>query len=359
MSKALKTTLIVAGSLLMAGVLIFSLAAAFGGRLEQLWNENFWNVPWHISLGTNITGYKGWDNAYAENGDYAVNADGLSAVNLKWIAGDVTVGVYDGSEVTFVENSGDAVTQEYALRYGVENGVLYIQYCSTSAPNDLPEKSLVVKIPAALAADMSAFDFSGTSASLTISGLTTDDFDCASVSGRIEASDITAETVCAATTSGEVRFSGSYVYMNVDTVSGKVRIDSSAAAQETKVNTTSGSVELAGEIGTLTADTISGEVDSSGAVYAGTVDIDSASGAVAIQFGNCPDDLKINTVSGSVTLALPSDSGFTLKYDTVSGGMNCGFSVVMSGNKFISGDGAANFEIDTISGGLKIQAVQE
>ncbi|HOP12330.1 MAG TPA: DUF4097 family beta strand repeat-containing protein, partial [Oscillospiraceae bacterium] len=216
MSKALKTTLIVAGSLLMAGILIFSLAVAFGARVENFWDEKSFNLPWNINVGTtNIAGYKSWDNTYTENGTYTVSADGLSGIELKWIAGSATVSVYDGAEVTFTESSSDVLTQDLALRYGVENGVLYIQYCSTAAPSDLPVKAIDVKIPAALAANMSGFDFSSASASLTVSGLTVDDMNCNGVSGRIDASDITAETVDMDTTSGEVRFSGSYVRMSV------------------------------------------------------------------------------------------------------------------------------------------------
>jgi len=83
------------------------------------------------------------------------------------------------------------------------------------------------------------------------------------------------------------------------------------------------------------------------------------SGAVSLQMASCPADLKIDTVSGGIQLTLPSDSGFTLEYDTVSGGINCDFSVVMSEDKYISGNGAAKFEIGSISGGLRIKIPQQ
>lgn len=360
MSKALKITLIVAGALILVGVMTVSLVTAFSGfSYDRFWKNNTFNFPWHVNVGTNnITGYKVFDSAYAQNGAYAVNADGLSGIDLKWVSGSATVSVYDGSEITFTETSSEALTQDVALRYGVENGVLYIQYCPIHAPNDLPMKTLTVKIPATLAANMNVFGFSGASAELTVSGLTVNDMNCNGVSGRVDASGITAQTVDIGTTSGEVRFDGSYVEMNVNTVSGMVRINSTGTAQETRVDTTSGAMSFAGKVGALTTNSISGEVFTDGAIYADSTNIDTTSGGVSLQFAVTPADLKIDTISGGITLTLPSDSGFTLEYNSVSGGMDCTFRVVMSGNKFIAGDGAAKFDIGTVSGGLRIKAAQ-
>ena len=358
MSKALKITLIVAGALLLVGAMTFSLATAFGARVGDFWNNKTWNFPWKINVGSHsFSGYRNFNNAYSQDGKYAVGAEvAISDLDIKWIAGSATISVYDGAEVVFTETSAEALTQDVALRYGVENGVLYIQYCPTTAPIDLPMKALEIKIPAALAATMNNLDFSGTSAGLTVSGLTVDDLDCDSVSGRIDASGITAQTVDVDTTSGEVRYDGSYIRMSVNTVSGMVRINSTAAAQETKVDTTSGAMSFAGNVGALKTNSVSGEVFSNGAITAQSVDADSMSGAVSLQMTNCPADIKIDTVSGGVSLTLPSGSGFTMEYNTVSGSMNCDFSVMMSGKRFISGDGSATFDIGTVSGGLRINA---
>jgi len=363
MSKALKITLIVAGALLLVGVMTVSLATAFTGlSCEKLFKDNTFtiNFPWHVNFDSaNISGYKTLNNAFAENGEYAVGTEtALTGIDLKWVAGDATVSVYDGTEVRFTETSSEALTQDVALRYGVENGVLFIQYCPTNAPNDLPTKALNIKIPAALAANMSGFDFSGVSATLTISGLNVTDLDCDGVSGRIDASGMTTQTVDIDTTSGEVRFDGSYVRMSVNSVSGMVRINSKGTAQETKVDTTSGAMSFEGNVGTLHTNSISGEVFTDSAIVTQSVNIGTMSGAVSLQMASCPADLKIDTVSGGIQLTLPSDSGFTLEYDTVSGGMNCDFSVVMSGDKYISGNGAAKFEIGSISGGLRIKTAQ-
>ena len=364
MSKALKITLIVAGALLLVGVMTVSLATAFSGfDCEQLFKDKAFtiNFPWHVNLNSaNISGYKTFNNAYSENGEYAVGAETvLTGIDLKWIAGNATVSVYDGTEVRFTETSSEALTQDVALRYGVENGVLFIQYCPTNAPNDLPTKTLDIKIPAVLAANMSDFDFSGVSVSLTISGLNVTDLDCDGVSGRIDASAMTAQTVDIDTTSGEVRFEGSYVRMRVNSVSGMVRINSTGTAQETKVDTTSGAMSFAGNVGALNTNSVSGEVFSDSAIITQSVNIGTMSGAVSLQLASCPDDLKIDTVSGGIQLILPSDSGFTLQYDTVSGSMNCDFSVTMSGDKYISGNGAAKFEVGSISGGLRIKTPQQ
>ena len=357
MSKALKITLIVAGALLLVGAMTVSLATAFGAHAGELWDSGMWKFPWKINVGTHsFTGYKTFNNAYEQDGSYSVGSEvAIKDLDIKWIAGSATISVYDGAEVVFTETSTEVLTQDVALRYGVENGVLYIQYCATTAPFDLPTKTLDIKIPAALAATMKNLDFSATSAGLSVSNLTVTDFDCDSVSGRIDASAVTAQTVDIDTTSGEVNFDGSYVRMNVNTVSGMVRIKNAGTAQETKVDTTSGAMSFAGNVGALDVNSVSGEVFTDGAIVAQTVDADTMSGAVSLQMASCPSDIKINTVSGGVVLTLPAGSGFTLGYDTVSGSINCDFSVVMSGQKYISGDGSADFDIGTVSGGLRIK----
>jgi hypothetical protein len=43
----------------------------------------------------------------------------------------------------------------------------------------------------------------------------------------------------------------------------------------------------------------------------------------------CPAKLEIDSVSGDVSLRLPADSGFTLRFDSVSGCLQCDFSIVM------------------------------
>lgn len=358
MNKALKITLIVAGALLLVGVMTFGLATAFGARVGDLLNGKTWSFPWKINVATHsFSGYKTFHNAYDQDGSYSVDTGvAITDFDIKWIAGSATISVYDGAEVVFTETSSETLTQDTALRYGVENGVLFIQYCPIGAPNDLPMKTLDVKIPAALAQALNKLNFSATSADLTVSGLTVGELDCDSVSGRIDASGITARTVDADTTSGEVRFDGSYVRMKVNTVSGMVRVNSTGTAQETRADTTSGAMSFAGHVGAFTANTVSGEVFTNGAVATHSVRVDTLSGSVSLQLESCPDDLKIDTVSGGVSLTLPSDSGFTLEYNTVSGSINSEFGVKMSGHKYLSGDGSADFEIDTISGGLRINA---
>lgn len=374
MSKAARIALIVAGALVCTGMVLYCVAFAFGARFEKVWSGELPGTNF-VNIGTvRNPEYRDWDNAYASDGAYSVSASGLNSMDIKWVAGSVEINVYDGSEVLIQESARVSIPEEKSLRYGVENGMLYIQYCDKMTKVNQIEKDLIVSIPRAVAENMTSFDFDAASASLSLSGLTAKYFTFDSVSGRLDAASITADTVELNATSGSIYFSGEYDRLSADSVSGEVTVESKKAATSTSINTTSGSISLSGSCGELSMDTVSGRISSAGTVMAqtlginstsgevslngsfGGVDADTISGAVTLRSDICPAKITIGTASGAVSLTLPKDSGFTLDYDTASGKLDCGFSVRMDGDRYISGDGSAAFNVDTVSGDLSVNA---
>lgn len=373
MSKTVKIALIVAGALVCTGMVFYCIAFAFGARFEKVWSGELLPEPYFVNIGTvRNPEYRDWDNAYASDGAYSVSANGLNSMDIKWVAGNVEINVYDGSEVLIQETAKVSIPEEKALRYGVENGMLYIQYCDKVTKANQIEKDLTVSIPRALAEDMNSFNFDAASASLSLSGITAEYFTFDSVSGRLEAASMLMDTVELNATSGSVHFSGEYGRLDADSVSGEVTVESKKTAVSTSINTTSGSVTLSGSCGELSIDTVSGRISSAEAVMAqtlkinstsgdvslngsiGSVDVNAVSGAVTLRSDICPAEISIGTASGDVSVTLPKDSGFTLKYDTASGKLDCGFSVRMDGDHYISGNGAATFNVDTVSGSLSV-----
>lgn len=338
MNNKSKNILVVAAGLVVLGIVLLGTAWFLGARPVQfLQNDAPGIFSWirnPVTAGTH-GGYRDWQNAYAADGQYAASVQGVDSVDLDWIAGDVRVQTYDGGEITFSETAVVGIGADKALRWGIEDGTLYIQYCPPQTAGDLPVKSLTLLLPAALAEKLDSFSFSGTSSQLEATGLTARSLSAAGVSGALTFADADAQRVTLSSVSGTMGFSGGFTQLDASSTSGDVVIDT-AESGSVSVSTVTGRVTVRGFISDVTANTTSGNVE---------LDTDP-----------CPGRVKIGTVSGSVRLTLPSDCGFTLDFDTVSGGLDCGFPVVMGDGKYTCGDGAAELIVDTTSGSLHISA---
>ena len=213
-----------------------------------------------------------WDNEYSESGEYAVSAEGISSLDIAWIAGGVDITPYNGEVISFSETSREDLSARSALRYGVEDGTLYIQYCRSDA-NDLPAKELTVLVPESLATGLGELSVSSISAAVDISGLE-------------------AGTARLSTISGSVFYSGGADILYVSTISGGVRLAPDATPQNILADTVSGNVELAlsDEDWTLNFSTASGAFTSD---FPGV----SSSGG-----GKGPNDIHVSTTSGDLSL---------------------------------------------------------
>lgn len=99
-------------------------------------------------------------------------------------------------------------------------------------------------------------------------------------------------------------------------------------------------------------------------------DLKIASGDVSISTGQCPKNGKLDIASGSVNVALPSQSAFGLSYDALSGRVDSDFPV-QSGSPYVGppnakgsvtyGDPNAEvigrFDVDMASGSLSLRKV--
>lgn len=156
-------------------------------------------------------------------------------------------------------------------------------------------------------------------------------FDLYSTSGYINVQGVTAGVLKMSSTSGALYLSG-------------------AKAETLDIGSTSGAAAVdGGEYGEVQTSTVSGEIRLEAArmdsVKAGTT-----SGAVTVTAGSMPALIDASTVSGSVTLALPENDGFTLDTDTVSGGVNCDFALAHDTYK----EGGSTISVDTVSGAINI-----
>lgn len=327
----------------------------------------------HISISsTHFSGGRDLDSAFHADGAYTASAD-VTGLDVNWVAGSVTLQPYDGEEIRFSETADEILTEQTALRWGIEDGTLYIQYCQNNPGLDLPDKDLEIMIPAELA--LQSLNLGCTSADLSGQDLQAAELDVSTVSGGIRLSGMTCGDVCLASTSGQIDFTGAAQTIEAGSTSGRITVAQTGDSASLCADTTSGNVTLTGTYSAVTVDTDSGWVAFDGDFAAEQLLVNTTSGDVSVmgtleevEIGTVSGEVsvysaapllavEINTTSGDVVLTIPDSSGFTLQYDTVSGSLDCQLPLQIEGDsRFVCGDGEYAFCVDTTSGDLKIAA---
>lgn len=288
MKKSTKIVLITAAALIVLGIIISSISLKDGANIEvrredgstnsvgEMINEAVDKAGSYVMEqidAANVTGsgdYVGersWNEVSADN-TYSVAADGVSSLNLAWIAGIVEIVPVSGDEIKISETCENSLDDETALCWRVENGRLEIKY--SARRDELPVKYLRIGLPETIELEDVAVDM--TTSSISAEGMTMEKLSVSSVSGNV-------------------------IFRNCT-------------------------------IGTVTAETVSGEVQ--------------------IGMRNADAKLKVNTVSGNVSLLVPEGMQPSVRFSSVSGDMVHSIDFTVSEN--------AAFSVDTVSGDLQIVA---
>ena len=239
-----------------------------------------------------------------ENHDYASSAQRTSGkideLSIDWASGSITIRPGDTDEILY-EETGDFDSAN-AMVAKVSGSKLTIQYCKDgsflkggfSFGGSL-HKDLTITVPRDWVCRELEIDVA--SADLDIRDLTIHEFDFDGASGRCTL------TNCAV---GE---------MSLDTASGDV--------------------------------TFSGTLD--------TLDCDSASAKLQLELRNTPRSIDMDTASGSLTMVLPEDCGFTVSLDALSGRFSSDFATTTQNGHHIYGDGSCKINVSSMSGGVTIR----
>lgn len=286
MKKSTKIVLITAAALIVLGIIISSISLKDGANIEvrredgstnsvgEMINEAIDKAGSYVMEqidAANVTGsgdYVGersWNEVSADN-TYSVAADGVSSLNLAWIAGIVEIVPVSGDEIKISETCENPLRDETALCWRVENGRLEIKY--SARRDELPVKYLRIGLPETIELEDVAVDM--TTSSISAEGLTVKKLTVDSVSGNL-------------------------IFRNCT-------------------------------VGTVVAETVSGEVQ--------------------IGMRNADAKLKVNTVSGNVSLLVPEGMQPSVRFSSVSGDMVHSIDCTVSEN--------AAFSVDTVSGDLQI-----
>lgn len=297
MKRFVKIALIVSAVLVVVGIAVVVVSMLMGGHVSDLWNSRI-QVPAFFHSNSRVTAPC---NEYSKSNTYSVAADGIDAVQIDWVSGDVTIKIGETDQIVFSESCA-GLAEETALRYAVQGSTLGIHYCDNQnfVNINLPSKQLTVILPATLAANLREISVGTVSADVTIDdpAFHMEKLDVETVSGNLNA---------------VLDFAGK---MELDTVSGGLTVN--AAVNEFDAESTSGDVLL-----------------------------DCRSGA--------PGELDVNTVSGNVTLYLPQDADLTLDYETASGDFESALAMGVHNGNYTIGNGRGEWEVETVSGDLIVK----
>jgi DUF4097 and DUF4098 domain-containing protein YvlB len=142
----------------------------------------------------------------------------------------------------------------------------------------------------------------------------------------------------------------------ISTITGALVVD--GVRGDLQVNTVNGEITVRGHTGRLSAKTVSGDVTVSGEVPSFAAD--SVSGDVLADLEGAADAVRVNTVSGAVTIRLDSQLATAYSINTVSGRMQLD-DVSVSGlrgrytaQSGMPGEPRVDVRINTVSGATSV-----
>ena len=290
--------------------------------------------------------YIDWDYAlelpYESGYAYASGINEASApvkeLDIRWAAGTVYIQSWTGDRIQFQEYAHAELNERSAMLAEYQDDKLSISYRSdysgTSLRNVKGDKYLVVLLPDGMLEEL---DIETASADVQLLGLEQGDLDVSTASGDISATECYTQSADLNTISGDIALSDLYT----------AGLD---------LGTTSGDL-----YGTVTADSleagsISGDITLTSSEMLESASLRTTSGYIRLNLEDTAvQSIDLHSVSGDISLGLPFDLGFALKYSTVSGSLNCaGFEMLQQDGKRIYNGGGCEITAETVSGNLDL-----
>lgn len=262
-----------------------------------------------------------YDNAQLYTAGPVECTGDVKNIELHWISGEIDIQTHDGNTISVSETANRDLKPEEVMRWYLDGDTLRVQFGQSGGMRFVNlTKRLTVYLPEELELDA-----------------------------------LWVDSVSAGATLNAVRAEN----LRMDSVSGDLKLEDVTIARSLEIETTSGSIKgnLLGELKSLEIDTTSGTTDIS-AEGIGTFYVDTTSGGVTLRLRKAPDSGKVDTVSGSVALYLPQDSGFTARFDSVSGRFLSDIATTQRLGTFTAGNGESRLDFDTTSGSVRIRILE-
>ena len=228
----------------------------------------------------------------------SASTETIRDIKIEWISGSVTVEPGDVQEITFSESG--AATDKYKMVWKQSGDKLVIQYSKDSnTPGfgihiDKGSKDLDVTVPRGWVCD--SLELETASADLTVCDMIIREMEIDSASGTANFENCTVSSLDVDTASGDVTFTGSL----------------------------------------------------------SELDFEAASASFTGVLENVPDKVKMDSMSGDLTLTLPEDAGFTVSLDAMSSDFSSDFPTVKKNKSYVCGDGRCKIDVNAMSGDVAI-----
>lgn len=262
-------------------------------------------------------------NGHSGRYDYTVPSEGLLGLDIQTAGGDVLFGVSQDDNIYIVELTDSPLTEEQLAQIQSADGILRIrQGQRSSAGNMLFSYGMLhsdyeIYLPRRAWNLLRVSTYSG---NVTLEkGMELAQLAISSFSGDMECPQLCCGNVILKTTSGDIDFTG--------------------CCDRAELNSVSGDIHLSGAVQQLTTKSVSGNLD--------------------LSLDTMPAELAVETVSGDTRLRLPDNSGFSLRYQRVSGDLRSDFDLRTSLNAksgiavYLDG-GNLTYSMKTVSGDLRI-----
>ena len=258
--------------------------------------------------------------------------DAKATVSIENIAGEIVIEGWDRNEAHLTGELGDSVEE---LEIDATRSSLRINVMNRNKRN-IDSSVLKLRVPRGANIDAQAV-----SADIEVSGMNNDKLTATSVSGDVEVN-AASQRVVIESVSGDVDFTGDTKRISAESVSGDINL--SGISGEIAATTVSGDMDLqAGSIDGAKFETVSGDIVAKGALS-----------------GNAR--LSAESMSGDVTILLPSGQDGLFKAQSFSGRIYTDFGSVQHAKhgpgshlKHMAGSGGAEVRVESFSGNIRLK----
>lgn len=226
----------------------------------------------------------------------SVNAADVQALKIEWVAGNVKVQPGDTDQITFQEDEG--LAEKDQLIWDLSGNCLTIHYMQPRVNIGISveiSKDLIITVPKEwICTDL---EVNAVSAIVDVTGLQIDTVEFEGVSGTCNFHDC--------------------------------------------------------DVGAMNIESVSGNIQFSGTMK--KLDCESMSSNVTAVFFTIPSNINIESMSGDIDLTLPSDCGFRVEMDALSGDFYSEFPTTNNNGSYIHGNEQCLINIDAMSGDVTIR----
>lgn len=262
----------------------------------------------------------------------------IENIDVDWVSGKVKVVTHSEEVVSLTEKTDFSASDDMRVHWWLDETTLRIRFCASGMGMSIfgyGRKELTIKIPD----------------SITLSDLTVK-----TSSADFGAENIKTKNFSVTTSSGGIDVSCRSETVDLDSVSGSVRLDQKGKALTAEVNTTSGAIKTNFEqCEKVNLGSVSGKIE----VVADEIEritVDSTSGQIdcsLVAFKKC----NLKAVSGSVNLFLPENAEFVAEVNSTSGDFTSDFALKKDGNVYTCGNGDARIDLSTTSGNVAVKEI--